>query len=95
MRIVYGHQVKEEGDQFISLADGALMSLALAGVPGSFAVDYIPWLKYLPPWLPGASFRRKAAEWRKLSRGTVEIPFADVKRKLVVSFPSPTSNGII
>lgn len=88
LKIAYGHQVKEEGDDYISLADAALTSLGAAGLFGTYAVDYMPWLKYLPSWLPGASFKRKAAEWYKLSRSMVDVPYAEVKRKLVIGFPS-------
>ena len=34
-------------------------------IPGSFLVDIIPILKYVPEWFPGAKFQRKAAVMRK------------------------------
>lgn len=40
-------------------------------------------VKHVPIWFPGASFKRKAREWRKLSRMLIELPFQEVKRKMV------------
>jgi len=40
-------------------------------------------VKYIPSWFPGASFKRKAREWRKLSRDLIERPFEAVKHKMV------------
>ncbi|EIN05977.1 hypothetical protein PUNSTDRAFT_54288, partial [Punctularia strigosozonata HHB-11173 SS5] len=38
--------------------------------PGHHVVDIMPWLAYLPGWMPGMGFKRIAAEMRKtLSEG--------------------------
>jgi hypothetical protein len=31
---------------------------AAAVSPGKFLVNVIPWLKYVPDWMPGAGFKR-------------------------------------
>jgi hypothetical protein len=51
-------------------------------------------LKYVPAWFPGASFKRKAREWYKLTRKMVEIPYADAKRRIVRMIPLPLSRVI-
>ena len=56
---------------------------AHAGYFGTYLVDYIPILKYVPSWMPGASFKRKAHEWRRLSREMLESQFETVKLKMV------------
>lgn len=43
MQVVYGYQVKESDDPYIEIAEEALESLAIAGNPGTFLVDLIPW----------------------------------------------------
>ncbi|KZV94618.1 cytochrome P450 [Exidia glandulosa HHB12029] len=55
------------GDHWINLADEAFDTIAAAGLPGAWAVDWIPALKYLPEWIPGAGFQRKAQEWKRLA----------------------------
>jgi hypothetical protein len=45
--------------------------------------DSIPMLKYVPHWVPGAGFKRKANELRKLGQALLDVPFAEVKRQIV------------
>ncbi|KAJ3530717.1 hypothetical protein NM688_g7672 [Phlebia brevispora] len=46
------------------------------------AVEFIPALKYLPSWFPGAGFKRQAEKWRKAAMGMIELPFDAVKRAM-------------
>ncbi|KAI0920500.1 hypothetical protein AcV5_010217 [Taiwanofungus camphoratus] len=82
MNIVYGHQMAPEGDRYVTLADEAMSSGSNAGIFGTYMVDYIPFLRYIPTWMPGADFKRKALGWRKLSRAMRDEPFEDVKRRM-------------
>jgi hypothetical protein len=75
--------VAEDGDSYVALADAALRPFSHAGYFGTYLVDYIPILKYVPSWLPGASFKRKAREWRRLSHEMRESQFKSVKQKMV------------
>jgi hypothetical protein len=45
--------------------------------------DSIPILKYVPEWVPGAGFKRIAREGLILSQAVLEVPFAEVKRRIV------------
>lgn len=83
MKIVYGHVVAEKGDSYVTLANTALEGIVQAGVFGTYLVDYIPALKYVPAWMPGASFKRKARKWRLQSQALRERPFEIVKQKMV------------
>ena len=40
-------------------------------------------MKHVPAWVPGAGFKRKAREWRALSRAMLERPFEMVRRNMV------------
>jgi len=75
--------VADEDDYYITLANDVLRTFAQASVFGTYLVDYIPILKYVPSWMPGASFKRKAREWRHLSRDMLESQFKTVKQKMV------------
>lgn len=43
----------------------------------------IPLVKYVPEWMPGAGFKTKAKEWRKLSQAMINVPYDMVKEKFV------------
>jgi hypothetical protein len=75
--------VAQEGDPYVALADAAIQSLSQAGVFGAYLIDYIPLLRYVPSWMPGASFKRKARKWRRLSHEMRESQFKIVKEKMV------------
>jgi hypothetical protein len=82
MNVVYGIQIAEEDDRYVTVASEALESLAIAATPGTFLVDLIPALKYVPAWFPFAGFQRKAAYWRSVSDEFQNRPFNVVKSSM-------------
>ncbi|KAL0960673.1 hypothetical protein HGRIS_005702 [Hohenbuehelia grisea] len=82
LEITYGHQVAEQGDHYVTLADRAMAGVTQSGNFGTFMVDYIPILKYVPEWMPGAEFKRKARGWKKLALEMLNYPFTMVKDRL-------------
>jgi len=83
LSVAYGITIKDSDDPYISTAETALNGLADAGIPGTYWVDYLPFLKHVPSWLPGAGFKRKAAYWGMVNKDMVEKPFLHVKDQLV------------
>ncbi|KJA17691.1 hypothetical protein HYPSUDRAFT_146170 [Hypholoma sublateritium FD-334 SS-4] len=76
MDITYGITIADHDDQYITMAEKALEGAGQAASPGAFLVDIIPFLKYVPEWVPGASFKRKAREWRRAVLQMRDAPFA-------------------
>ncbi|KIM77529.1 hypothetical protein PILCRDRAFT_825308 [Piloderma croceum F 1598] len=83
MKIAYGYDVGLSGDKYVKLADEAVESISIAAEPGAFLVDFLPALKYVPAWFPGAGFKRKAKAWRKLSQSMLKDPYQMTKRKIL------------
>ncbi|KAI0295706.1 cytochrome P450 [Russula brevipes] len=77
----YGHTVVDNNDPYVRLVEEASQSTSEAAVPGAFLVDLFPSLKYVPEWMPGAGFKKKAREWRKLSQAMINVPYDMVKEK--------------
>ena len=71
LSLAYGIQIKPINDPFIDLAESALNTATMAARVGAFLVDVIPILKYIPEFMPGAGFQKKARMWRKLPRKTL------------------------
>ncbi|KAJ7247337.1 cytochrome P450, partial [Mycena rebaudengoi] len=88
--VSYGIQVLQENDPYITLVRDAMHTLSIAGPPGTFLVDFLPILKYVPDWFPGAQFQRKAKAWRKLARDSLDVPFADAKRNIATGVAQPS-----
>ncbi|KAK0469622.1 cytochrome P450 [Desarmillaria tabescens] len=75
MKTVYGYDVHPNGDEFVELVDRALESMRIVGNVGTFLVDFIPSLKYLPRKFPGANFLSLAGAWRKDVEEMKDKPF--------------------
>ena len=83
MKITYGINVRDSDDPYISIAEEALNGIAEAANPGAFWVDFVPILKYVPSWFPGAGFQKKAARWGEINKAMIENPFHYVKEQMV------------
>ncbi|TFK24129.1 cytochrome P450 [Coprinopsis marcescibilis] len=76
----YGLDVNGEDDFYVRIAeDGMAPMTQAASTRGSVLVDSFPILKHIPEWVPGASFQRKAREWKRKARRMVEVPYAAAK----------------
>ncbi|KAJ7485390.1 cytochrome P450 [Mycena latifolia] len=82
LRIAYGYPVQLEDDPIVALVNGVMDEFSVATAPGAFLVDLLPILKYVPAWIPGAGFQRKAKAWANHLSEMVERPFQLVKDQL-------------
>ncbi|KAK7682347.1 hypothetical protein QCA50_014552 [Cerrena zonata] len=87
--ITYGYSVQEGSDHFVNLADTVMSNFALAGSPGTFMVDIVPVLQYLPKWLPGMrGYWKTMASWRKETELMFDEPYQFAKAQF-------KNNGIV
>ncbi|KAJ7257102.1 cytochrome P450 [Mycena rebaudengoi] len=94
MDIAYGIKVLPSHDPYIQMAEKAMHDLSNASIPGAFLVDTFPAMKYLPSWFPGAGFKRKAKEWRKVVREVLEKPFHETKRNITMGTARPSFTSL-
>lgn len=81
--VVYGMELQKQNDPYVTLVEISTDGLIEATIPGHFLVDLAPALKYIPSWLPGAGFKRKAALWSETNVKLLENPWNEAKAKLV------------
>jgi hypothetical protein len=62
--------------------------LTIASLPVSN--NSISLVKYVPEWMPGASFKRKAREWRGAAERVYTIPFDFVKQSMADGTAKPS-----
>ncbi|CEL58892.1 O-methylsterigmatocystin oxidoreductase OS=Aspergillus flavus GN=ordA PE=3 SV=2 [Rhizoctonia solani AG-1 IB] len=77
VQMTYGIDEKD----LIPLAHEAMYYLAV-GLTTRFWVNDIPILKYIPPWFPGAEFKRFGLKGRKLRSRYVNEPFEQVVKRM-------------
>ncbi|EJF63527.1 cytochrome P450 [Dichomitus squalens LYAD-421 SS1] len=95
LKTVYGVDVAEQGDKIIEVIDAAMEGVAKGLTPGAFLVEYFPFLRHIPEWLPGAGFQKKLRRWRDASHEMVDIPFAQAKAAMKRCDPTPSIVGTI
>jgi len=81
--MTYGINIRPYNDPYVIIAEEAAEAAAELFVGGTFLVDIIPILKYVPHWLPGAKFQRTAAIMRTHSGNMRNAPFAEAQNLMV------------
>lgn len=64
------------------IAEEAQLAMVSAARPGAYLVDFLPFLKHIPEWVPGAAFKRVAREGWELAQDLQNKPYAWAKRQL-------------
>ncbi|THV03635.1 cytochrome P450 [Dendrothele bispora CBS 962.96] len=82
LRVVYGITAQEDLNDYVRLAYLASESLIATMNHGSFFVDYLPWLKFIPAWFPGASFKQKANTWAPMVSDLANGPWKTLKSSM-------------
>jgi len=85
MLVAYGIQVKPINDPYITTVEKANEATRVAAVPGRFLVDTLPWLKYVPEWVPGAGFQKVGREGKELAVKMINMPYEAAKKNIVRS----------
>ncbi|KAI0788694.1 cytochrome P450 [Abortiporus biennis] len=80
MKVAYGIDVKDEDDPYIGIGEEGAAVISRTIQPGAFLVDVIPLLKYIPEWVPGATFKRLGREWSIAALNMLNTPFEAFKK---------------
>jgi hypothetical protein len=81
LKCIYGWPDLEPGSSLIQHLHALTARITNAVLPGSFLVDSIPILKYLPSWI--ASWKRDGQEWHRQETAMLEGFNADVAAQMV------------
>ncbi|PIL29427.1 cytochrome P450 [Ganoderma sinense ZZ0214-1] len=90
LKVVYDINVKDENDVYVEISEEAVVGVTEGLVPGKFLVEFLPFLRYIPPWFPGASSRRLWAKWRAAADRLQNVPFEHAKAKLESGEATPS-----
>ncbi|PAV15312.1 cytochrome P450 [Pyrrhoderma noxium] len=85
-RATYGYGITSISDPFISIAERGME--AFADAQGFYLVNELPWLQFLPSWLPGMGFRRVVEDGYKSSMDMYKKPYETFKKKQEIGLGS-------
>ena len=63
VKVLYGIDVAEKNDSSVAMMEKNLEA-GEAFVPGTYYVEFLPFLRYVPAWMPGAGFQKRFAAYR-------------------------------
>ena len=75
--------MSDDNNQYGGHIDAALAGFSQGLMPGRFLVGLLPFLRYVPSWVPGAGFQNTFARWCEASAALRHGPFAHVKDAMV------------
>ncbi|KAF9783495.1 cytochrome P450 [Thelephora terrestris] len=84
LSIAYGIRADSLDNEIVRAYEEMLGAARKALIPGSFFVDVLPILKYLPPWFPGVRFHAFADKVKKDLHAAMTRPLEHVAERLKV-----------
>ncbi|KAF7292754.1 O-methylsterigmatocystin oxidoreductase [Mycena indigotica] len=83
LQMSHGYRIEtEKVDPLIDLVETAAKEFYIATYPGRWIVDAMPFLRYLPSWLPGMGWKKTASIYKEHNYAQVTRPHEFVKRQL-------------
>jgi len=80
---MYGYDVESIDDPYVINAEKSLRLGIKLLVPGGSLIDIFPILAFIPPWFPGASSHKIAAEVKRLTEELTRVPMEWAKTRMV------------
>ncbi|EJD37771.1 cytochrome P450 [Auricularia subglabra TFB-10046 SS5] len=90
MSITYGMDSQLNDDPYILLGEESVAIASRACAQGAYLVDVVPFLRYLPSWLPGMGFKRRARIWKALQLRARDSPYEFAKAQLAAGTARPS-----
>ncbi|SCO50103.1 related to O-methylsterigmatocystin oxidoreductase [Fusarium fujikuroi] len=83
LRILYNYETDpSKSDHIVTMANLVMEEFSQATTPGAWMADFIPWLRHIPDWMPGAGFKKTAKLFRQHLLQNVLDPYQYVKDQM-------------
>ncbi|KAJ5673715.1 hypothetical protein N7507_002842 [Penicillium longicatenatum] len=83
LKVAYGYTISPHSpDPLVDLADKAMEDFSYALLPTAWAVDFIPILRYLPAWFPGAGFIKICQAYKTRAVAFSDVPYKFVQQQM-------------
>ncbi|KAI0715642.1 O-methylsterigmatocystin oxidoreductase [Cerioporus squamosus] len=75
LKIAYGVDVVDENDETVEMINEGVAGVRELLVFGGFLVDYLPFLRYAPSYLPGCGFQKQFKVWARANQRLRNFPY--------------------
>ncbi|KEP52059.1 O-methylsterigmatocystin oxidoreductase [Rhizoctonia solani 123E] len=83
LQSVYGYELKSSDDPFFTDIITLNAILSRSSLPTAFLVNALPWLEYVPDWMPGTGWKKTAHEWRRQKDRAMDDVYNWTKQRAV------------
>ncbi|KAF1952599.1 cytochrome P450 oxidoreductase OrdA-like protein [Byssothecium circinans] len=77
-------------DALVRLINTVMEEFSKAVVVGAWMVDILPFLRFLPDWVPGTCFKKTARQWKKDSDNSMNVPVDFVTQQIAQNSAKPS-----
>ncbi|KAI1437328.1 cytochrome protein [Xylaria sp. CBS 124048] len=82
LKMIYGYTIEpHKPDRLVQLIDASTEYFAAAAASGTWLVDILPALRYLPEWMPGTGWKKTAKLWNATVTETGEKPLRFARKQ--------------
>lgn len=74
-KVMYGINIQDPSDVYLRIAEKSVEGLSEALIPGKYWVDFMPFLKYIPAWVPGVQFQKVIAKFKPSVLASKDAPY--------------------
>nr|BAK09388.1 cytochrome P450 [Postia placenta] len=89
-KISHGRDIQDPDDAFVKLVETTNEDFALSVRPFVYLVDSLPFLKYVPEWVPGTGWKSVIRERRRMLHKLRDYPYEVVKQQLAQGTAQPS-----
>ncbi|TBU34090.1 cytochrome P450 [Dichomitus squalens] len=82
VKVLFDIDVSDENDEIMDIVEAALACTGEVLMPGKYLVEVLPVLKYVPPWIPGATLQRLSVYYRYTIARLKDVPYGRAKAAL-------------
>ena len=75
LKIAYGVDVVDAHDETVEVINEGVAGVRELLVFGGFLVDYLPFLRHVPSYLPGCGFMKRFEKWAKDNQRLRRVPY--------------------
>lgn len=83
VEVSYGKTLSGPDDEYINVAQKFVEGFDAATVPGWYWVEYFPFLRHVPGWVPGTAAKQLQREYGQCTERLRSDAYEEVKRALV------------
>lgn len=84
--VTYGKSISGIDDEYVIIAEKSVEGLIKAAIPGEFWIEYLPFLKHIPKWVPGIRWKKFVEHYLPYIINMRDKPYHEVKAAVVSTF---------